>query len=103
MVSCCTDFEAAFSAFSVDEEGSFLLLLVGTDFEVLKRANPYSSTDFLGMEIEAEIWDYWGMQVISLSCKCIVVADISFMKLIKYLSLFGFPHIGVFHGICLNF
>jgi hypothetical protein len=34
------DFEAAFSAFSVDEEGSFLLLLVGTYFEVLKRGNP---------------------------------------------------------------
>jgi hypothetical protein len=34
------DFEAAFSVLFVDEEGNFLLLLVGTDFEVLKRGNP---------------------------------------------------------------
>jgi hypothetical protein len=29
---------------------------------------------------------------------CIVVTDISFLNLIKYLSLSGFPHIGVFPG-----
>jgi hypothetical protein len=66
--ACCMDFEAAFSVFSVDEEGSFLLLLVGTDFEVLKRANPYSSTDFLGTEIEAEFWDSFGCCKVFFSC-----------------------------------
>jgi hypothetical protein len=30
------------------------------------------------------------LQVISLGCKCIVVADIFFLKLTKYLSLIGF-------------
>jgi hypothetical protein len=43
--------------FSVDEEGNFLLLLVGTDFEVLKRENMYNDTYFLGTKIQAEFWD----------------------------------------------
>jgi len=38
-----------------------------------------------------------------LAGNCIVAADKYFMKLIESLSLFGFPHIGVFPGICLNF
>jgi hypothetical protein len=34
-----------------------------------------------------------------LAGNCIVVDDISFLKLIKSISLFRFPHIGVFLGI----
>jgi hypothetical protein len=53
---CCMDFEVLF-VFFVGEEGINLLLSVqhiGTNFKVLERANPYSCTDFLGTEIEAD-------------------------------------------------
>jgi hypothetical protein len=62
------DFKATFSVFSVDEEGNFLLLLVGTNFEVLKRANLYSSTDFLDTKIEEEFWDSFGCCKVFFSC-----------------------------------
>jgi hypothetical protein len=37
-----------------------------------------------------------------LAGKCILVDNKSFLKLIESLSLFWFPRIGVFLGICLN-
>jgi hypothetical protein len=57
------------------------------------------------MDYEANFW--WdcscAVSAFSLGWKCTVATDKSFLKLIEALSLFGFPHIGVFLGICLNF
>jgi hypothetical protein len=72
--------------------GTFSKVLISGQVVQQYRFGTFSKAEYLGAVFGCCKW-------ISLAGNCIVVADISFLKLIKSLSLIGFPHIGVFPGI----
>jgi hypothetical protein len=91
------EIEEAFLVFFVGKEESFWYCPYSTDLALILGAvqlGPYSH--FWARFPRKKFGTVLGCcKVISLGCKCIVVADISFLKLIKSLSLsLGFPTLG---------
>jgi hypothetical protein len=78
-------------------------LTVGTENEVQSRS--YNSTDLAHFSRQNLVGLFWCCEVFSLAGNVYLLLFCTFLKLNNNisLSLVGFPHIGVFPGICLNF
>jgi hypothetical protein len=76
---------------------------VGTENEVLKRSN--SGTVLAWKTKQIFVGQIWCCEVFSLAGNVDLLLFCTFLKHNNKisLSLVGFPHIGVFPSICLNF
>jgi hypothetical protein len=76
---------------------------MGTENEVRRRS--YNNTILAWKMRRIFVGQIWYCEVFSLAGNVVLLLFCTFLKHINKisLSLVGFPHIGVFHGICLNF
>jgi hypothetical protein len=75
---------------------------MGTENEVRKRRDSGKILAWKTRQIS--VGQIWCCEVFSLARNVVLLLICTFLKLNnKSLSLVGFPHIGVFPGICLNF
>jgi hypothetical protein len=100
-----TDFEADFNFLFVVYGAYGIVCTTNCGHEKRGKRRLYNSTVLAQKMRQISVGQIWCCEVFSLAGNVGLLLFCTFLKHNKYicLSLVGFPHIGVFPGICLNF